>query len=216
MSLTPTLVEECDDDAPRPADTETATFGLGCFWGPDARFGAHEGVVRTRVGYAGGTKPDPRYHALGDHTEVVQVDYDPNRCPYRALLARAFEMHDPHHQAGKTQYRNVVLTASDAQRETLAAYLADNGYDPDGIATDVERLSRFHPAEPYHQKYSLRSNASLLGTLEDAGYGDERLRESPAAAKLNAVAAGHELPADDSLRVALDGTAGDRRHSRRR
>jgi peptide-methionine (S)-S-oxide reductase len=38
-----------------PETIETATFGLGCFWSPDAQFGIIEGVVRTRVGYAGGT-----------------------------------------------------------------------------------------------------------------------------------------------------------------
>ena len=66
-----------DDAAPPSSATDTATFGLGCFWGPDARFGAMEGVVRTRVGYAGGTTPEPTYHDLGDHTEAVQVEYDP-------------------------------------------------------------------------------------------------------------------------------------------
>jgi peptide-methionine (S)-S-oxide reductase len=43
-----------DADALPPSQTETATFGMGCFWGPEARFGAMDGVVRTRVGYAGG------------------------------------------------------------------------------------------------------------------------------------------------------------------
>ena len=70
MELSPSVVREHDRAAPDPSETETATFGLGCFWGPDARFGALKGVVRTRVGYAGGTETDPSYHALGDHTEV--------------------------------------------------------------------------------------------------------------------------------------------------
>ena len=77
MELSPSVVREHDRAAPDPSATETATFGLGCFWGPDGRFGALEGVVRTRVGYAGGTRTDPSYHALGDHTEVLQVDFDP-------------------------------------------------------------------------------------------------------------------------------------------
>ena len=72
----PEPIRDYDERAPGRDETETATFGLGCFWGPDAQFGAMAGVVRTRVGYAGGTNPDPTYHALGDHTEVVQVDYD--------------------------------------------------------------------------------------------------------------------------------------------
>ncbi len=34
-------------------------------------------MVRTRVGYAGGTKKNPTYHDLGDHSETIQMDYDP-------------------------------------------------------------------------------------------------------------------------------------------
>jgi peptide-methionine (S)-S-oxide reductase len=34
-------------------------------------------VIRTRVGYAGGATPDPTYHDLGNHSETIQIDYDP-------------------------------------------------------------------------------------------------------------------------------------------
>jgi len=61
MSLTVEAVRRYDDAAPDSDATETATVALGYFWGPDARFGAMDGVVRTRVGYAGGTTPDPTY-----------------------------------------------------------------------------------------------------------------------------------------------------------
>lgn len=40
---------------------ETATFGMGCFWGADALFGAAKGVIRTKVGYSGGTTVNPTY-----------------------------------------------------------------------------------------------------------------------------------------------------------
>lgn len=204
MSLTPSLVEEYDRAAPEPEATATATFGLGCFWGPDAQFGAMEGVVRTRVGYAGGTKRSPTYRSLGDHTEVLQVDYDPGTTSYAALLAVAFRSHDPHRQPGKRQYHNLVLTTGD-QRAAVESYLRERGLDPDSVATRVAPLSRFYPAEDYHQKYSLRS-----GGVPDAfaDYADERLRESPAAAKLNGRAGGHDLPEDDDLRVALERTVG--------
>ena len=74
----PLTALQADAEALAPAETEAATFGMGCFWGRDARFGAIPGVVRTRVGYAGGTEPEPSYYSLGDHTEVVQVEYDPD------------------------------------------------------------------------------------------------------------------------------------------
>jgi peptide-methionine (S)-S-oxide reductase len=196
--LTPAVVEAYDAAAPDAATTETATVGLGCFWGPEARFGATEGVVRTRVGYAGGTEPAPTYHALGDHTEVVQVDYDPRVVTYRDLLGVAFRAHDPRHQPPKRQYHSVVLTTGD-QRAVVEDFLAERGLTVDGVATRVESLSRFTLAETYHQKHSLRA-----GGVPDALPEGAALRESPAAATLNGRAAGHDLPAGDALARATD------------
>ncbi|PSQ41215.1 peptide methionine sulfoxide reductase [Halobacteriales archaeon SW_12_71_31] len=200
--LTPAVVEEYDEAAPSPAATETAAFGLGCFWGPDAQFGALDGVVRTRVGYAGGTTPEPTYRDLGDHTEVVQVDYDPGVVSYRELVGLALRSHDLDRQPGARQYQHVVLTTGD-QRAVVDEVLAERGRDAAGVATRVEPLSSFTVAEPYHQKHALRS-----GGVPDAfeGYDDRRLRESPAAATLNGHARGHDLP-DDDLSAAL-GRAG--------
>lgn len=48
-------------DLKAPSKTDTATFALGCFWGPEAQFGITPGVIRTRVGYAGGQQQDPTY-----------------------------------------------------------------------------------------------------------------------------------------------------------
>lgn len=202
MELSPTVAREYDDAALDPADTETATFALGCFWGPDARFGALEGVVRTRVGYAGGTEPDPTYHALGDQTEAFQVDFDPAVTSYRDLLERVLASHDPNRRVRKTQYQHVVFAASPAQRETLAGVLDERGLDPDAIETRVERLDRFYPAEHYHQKHSLRGTPGLESVFEELDYDDTDLRESPAAAKLNAHAAGHDIGGE--LGAALD------------
>ena len=78
-------IREYDERAPRYG-TETATFALGCFWGPDVTFGAVEGVVRTRVGYAGGTTADPTYRDIGDHSEALQVDYDPDAVSFDELV----------------------------------------------------------------------------------------------------------------------------------
>ncbi|PSP66687.1 peptide methionine sulfoxide reductase [Halobacteriales archaeon QS_1_69_70] len=174
MELSPGIVREHDRAAPDPVATETATFGLGCFWGPDARFGALEGVVRTRVGYAGGTR----------------------------------DAHDPNRQVRKTQYQNVVFAATAAQRETLAAVLEERGLQADAIGTRIERLDRFYPAEDYHQKHSLRGTPGLQPVFDELGYDDPELRESPAAAKLNGYAAGHDVGGE--LGRALERRAGPR------
>ncbi|MFC7007813.1 peptide-methionine (S)-S-oxide reductase MsrA [Halalkalicoccus salilacus] len=208
--LTPTTIREFDRTAPDRDETETATFALGCFWGPDARFGAMDGVVRTRVGYAGGTKPNPTYHALGNHTEAFQVDYDPEALSYADLLEVVFERHDPNHQTRKKQYQNAVFCGTKTQREAVETYLEADGRSADAIETRIERLSRFYLAESYHQKYNLGSRPSLLEPFEEAGYGDEELRESPTAAKLNAHAAGYDIPDEHELAAALDRTVSGR------
>lgn len=44
--------------------TETATFAMGCFWAPEPIFGGKQGVIRTKVGYTGGSKVNPTYRSL--------------------------------------------------------------------------------------------------------------------------------------------------------
>lgn len=203
MNPTATMIREYDRKAPDRDETETATFALGCFWGPEAQFGAMDGVVRTRVGYAGGTKLNPTYRELGDQTEVFQVDYDPADTSYADLLAVVFDNHDPNHQTRKTQYQNIVFADSPEQRETLETYLEANGLNADSIETRVERLTRFYPAESYHQKYNLKAKQSLLDPFEEAGYDDEGLRGSPAAAKLNGYAGGYDISEANDLGAVL-------------
>nr|WP_226006746.1 peptide-methionine (S)-S-oxide reductase [Natrinema salinisoli] len=189
--LTPTVITEFDRQV--PPNTATATFGLGCFWGPDATFGAMDGVVRTRVGYAGGTKPDPSYEVIGDHSEVVQLEYDPEQLSFDELLDRAFEEHDPYQQPGKRQYQNILFTETAEQHGRLRSYLDESEFDPERITTRLEELDRFHVAEDYHQKFSLRGKRWITDAFAEADYDNEAIRESPAAAKLNAHVAGHEV-----------------------
>jgi peptide-methionine (S)-S-oxide reductase len=179
-----------DAAAPPPSATETATFGLGCFWGPDARFGAMAGVVRTRVGYAGGSTPEPTYHSLGDHTEVVQVEYDPTVLSYADLLDIFWSAHDPRQSARKRQYRSVILTESVVHRQAAERTRQDTASRLGGsVTTAIEDLDAFHLAEPYHQKYELRSTPVLGAELEDR-YGDD-LVDSTVAARLNGFVAGY-------------------------
>lgn len=179
-----------DAAAPPPGATETATFGLGCFWGPDARFGAMEGVVRTRVGYAGGTTPEPTYHDLGDHTEVVRVEYDPTTVSYADLLDVFWSAHDPRSAPRTRQYRSVILVDTVVHRQAAArTRQAVESRLGGSVETAIEDLGSFHLAEPYHQKYELRSTPVAGDELVER-YGDA-LVDSTVAARLNGFAAGH-------------------------
>lgn len=172
--------------------TRSFTTALGCFWGPDAAFGARPDVVRTRVGYAGGDTPAPTYESIGDHSEVVQVDYDPSRTSFAALVDAALERHDPTRQPGKRQYHNVVFYETEREHETIEAALS--ALEVPSVATRVEPLASFTVAEPYHQKFNLRGKRWATAAFDDAGYDRADVRESPAAAKLNAVLANEDVP----------------------
>lgn len=124
---------------------------------------------------------------------MFQVEFDPDTVTYRELLELVFESHAPNRQTRNTQYQNAVLTATAAQQATLTEFLSSRGFTADGIGTRIEQLSRFYPAEDYHQKYKLRSVSSLMDAFDEAGYDDEAVRESPIAAKLNGYAAGHDV-----------------------
>ncbi|XP_068646618.1 peptide methionine sulfoxide reductase A5-like [Aristolochia californica] len=51
-------------------------------------------MLRTSVGYAGGTKVNPEFRNLGDHAEAVQVQYDPSVIQFRKLLDIFWASHD--------------------------------------------------------------------------------------------------------------------------
>lgn len=142
---------------------ETATFALGWFWGPDSQFGSLPGVIRTRVGYAGGTTTNPTYHDLGDHSETIQIDFDPSRISYRELLNIFWKSHDPTSGSWSRQYRQAIFYQNEQQRkeaiETRDKLASETGRR---ITTAIEPYSGFYLAEDYHQKHSLRSYPEIL------------------------------------------------------
>ena len=152
---------------PYPAGTEIAEFALGCFWGAERKFWETPGVVSTAVGYAGGYTPNPTYEEVCSgrtgHAEAVRVVYDPERVSYRDLLKVFWESHDPTQGMRQgndvgTQYRSVIYTHSDDQREAAERSRDDYqrvlrlaGYGP--ITTEVVTAGEFYFAEDYHQQY---------------------------------------------------------------
>jgi len=152
-------------------------------------------VVRTTAGYAGGEKPDPTYRSLGDHTETVEVEYDPARVSYRDLLRVFWESHDPAGQAWSRQYRNAVFYHDAEQerliRETRAEVAAHLGR---AVKTDVEPAGPFYPAEDYHQKYTLRRHGELWAEVQARFTSEDAAVASTAAARLNGYLGGYGAP----------------------
>lgn len=173
-------------DASAPARTETATFALGCFWGPDAQFGIIPGVVRTRVGYAGGIKENPTYHNLGDHTETVQIDYDPEQISYRELLDIFWNSHYPASPSPSTQYMSIIFYHDEKQQklamETRASVEASIGRQ---VYTEIVPFSKFYLAETYHQKFRLQQKTELMKDFNAMYPNIEDFINSTAAARVN-------------------------------
>ena len=147
-------------------------------------------MVRTRVGYCGGRQADPTYHHLGDHTEALQIDFDPARIHYARLLAVYLEGGHPFRPAYSRQYRSAIFTADDAQRRLATQALRAHAQAARReVFTAIEPLARFYRAEDYHQKYGLRHHAPLMSAFD--GYSPEAFVDSQVAARLNGFLAGH-------------------------
>jgi len=114
-------------------------------------------VVRTRVGYAGGDKDNPTYYSLGNHTETVEMDYDPSVVSYSHLLELFWQMHSPTRAPFSQQYKSVVFYHDDEQRR-LAEEVKARVEKQQGVkfTTEILPLKHFWLAEDYHQKYYLR------------------------------------------------------------
>ena len=65
-------------------------FKAGCFWGIELAFQRIPGVVKTNVGYTDGDLLNPTYEQVcsgrTNHTEAVQIEFDPSIVKYEELL----------------------------------------------------------------------------------------------------------------------------------
>ena len=142
-----------------------ATFAAGCFWGVEETFLQTPGVIKTEVGYAGGTVKDPSYEMVctgsTGHAEAVDITYDPQKISYDALLKIFFDNHDPttKNRQGPDigdQYRSVVFYRTPDQQtaaQKFVAALDQSGRFKRPIVTQIVSFMNFYPAEEYHQQY---------------------------------------------------------------
>jgi len=153
-------------------------------------------VVRTRVGYSGGTKTHPTYRSLGDHTETVEVDYDPGKISYGELLEVFWASHQPDSPSWSRQYMKVIFTHNDDQKrlaEDSKARVAAKTGSP--VQTAILPATEFTLAEDYHQKYYLRQVPRLFQELSRFYPNPADLVASRSAARLNGYVVGFGSPA---------------------
>ncbi len=148
------------------AGLQTAVVAGGCFWGIEGVFEHVHGVRKVVSGYAGGEASTAHYDEVGSgrtgHAESVEITFDPQQVPYGEILRIFFSVaHDPTqlNRQGPDrgpQYRSVIFYADDAQRDIAKAYIVqlnESGLFKRAIVTRVDPLTRFYPAESYHQDF---------------------------------------------------------------
>ncbi|HST31118.1 MAG TPA: peptide-methionine (S)-S-oxide reductase MsrA [Chthoniobacterales bacterium] len=148
-----------------PSQTRTAVLAGGCFWCIQPAFDKAPGVIKTTVGYSGGTEPNPTYELVGSertkYRESIEVVYDPAKISYNQLLDIYWKQIDPTQADGQftdigPSYRAAVFYANDDEKkiaEASKAKLGSSGKFKKPIVTEILPAMKFWPAEDYHQKY---------------------------------------------------------------
>lgn len=153
----------------------------GCFWGVQGVFQHVKGVTSAVSGYAGGNARTASYTLVStgqtEHAEAVEVTYDPRQISLGRILQIFFSVaHDPTQLMRQgpdvgPQYRSAIFPANEAQRKVVAAYIAQldaSGAYRKPVATKVEALNGFFPAEDYHQDYMTRNPRQPYIVINDA------------------------------------------------
>ena len=161
-----------------PAETKTAIFAGGCFWCIQPAFDKATGVIKTVVGYCGGTEPNPTYELVSSektgYRESIQITYDPAKISYDQLLDIYWRQIDPTQADGQftdigPSYRAAIFYGNDDEKRIAEASkekLARGGKFSKPIVTEILPAMKFYPAEAYHQKY-YRQNPEHFEAFEE-------------------------------------------------
>lgn len=151
-------------DSAKPV-TKTAVLAGGCFWCIQPAFDKADGVIKTVVGYCGGTEPNPTYELVGSektqYRESIEITYDPAKISFAQLLDIYWRQIDPTQADGQftdigPSYRAAIFAANDDERkiaQASKAKLARSGKFSKPIVTEILPTMKFYPAEAHHQKF---------------------------------------------------------------
>jgi peptide-methionine (S)-S-oxide reductase len=148
---------------------ERIILGSGCFWGAQDILRKIPGVLRTEVGYAGGTLPNAKYTDVKTgrtgHAEAVELEYDPNQVTLGQILDVFFRMHDPTTEDRQgndigSQYRSVIFYFKPEQKAEALEKIQEiqaKGFWKKPIVTEVVPYLNYFKAEDYHQDYLIKN-----------------------------------------------------------
>ena len=147
------------------AKLETIDLGAGCFWCIEAVLERVKGVRTVESGYMGGQTKNPTYKDIctgtTGHAEIVRVKFNSKELSFDKLLEVFWELHDPttlNRQGADegTQYRSAIFYHNEEQKkvaENSRAKKNKSGKFDSPIVTEITKISKFYPAEDYHQDF---------------------------------------------------------------
>ena len=144
---------------PTPAATKTAIFAGGCFWCMQPPYDNAKGVVKTVVGYTGGSAEDATYEKVSahrtKHREAIEVTYDPAQISYEQLLDIFWRNINPMQADGQfhdigLSYQAAIFYGSDGEKKAAEAskeMLGKSGKFSKPIVIEILPAQPFYPAE---------------------------------------------------------------------
>ena len=189
------------------AGQDVAVLSGGCFWGVQGVFQHVKGVKQVLSGYAGGTQAQADYETVSTgttgHAESVRIVFDPSQISYGQILQVFFSVALDPTQVNRQgpddgpQYRSEVFYTSDAQKQVAQAYIGQlNGAHVFSrpIATRIDALPAFYPAEAYHQDYLLHHPNSMYIVVNDMPKVEQLKKLFPELYRPDPVLSGPMLP----------------------
>jgi methionine-S-sulfoxide reductase len=158
---------------PTSGATKTAIFAGGCFWCMQPPYDNAKGVVKTVVGYTGGSAEDANYEKVSahrtKHREAIEVTYDPAQISYDQLLDIFWRNINPTQGDGQfhdigLSYQAAIFYGGEEEKKTAEASkekLGKSGKFSRPIVTEILPAQPFYAAEDYHQKYYLKNPADF-------------------------------------------------------
>lgn len=135
----------------------------GCFWGLQKYMDQFDGIIATTVGYANGKTENPTYEdvksQMSDHSETVEVIYDPSIISLKDILEKYYVVIDPtslNKQGGDEgrSYRTGIYYTDKEDINTIEEVTSSiQTKHEEKVVVEIEPLINFYAAEEYHQKY---------------------------------------------------------------
>src|SRR6201993_783722 len=137
-----------------PPQTRPAVFAGGCFWCIQPAFDKAPGVIKTVVGYSGGTEPNPTYALVSsemtNYRESIEITYDPAKISYEQLLDVYWRQIDPTQANGQftdigPSYRAAIFYGNAEEKKIAEASkdkLARSGKFRKPVVTEILPASK--------------------------------------------------------------------------